>query len=88
MPIYEYQCEGCEAVHEVTQKLSEPPMETCPDCGKKVNKLISRSSFHLKGSGWYNTDYRKPKGTPSDTSAPKAESAPAATPNPSKPKAS
>lgn len=62
MPIYEYECEGCGRVHDKIQKFSDPPMETCPDCGKSVRKLMSLSSFSLKGSGWYTTDYKaKPK---------------------------
>jgi len=83
MPIYEYECPGCQTVHEVLQKFSDAPMETCPQCGGQVKKLVSQSSFHLKGGGWYNTDYRKPKASASE----KAETTPV-TPNPSKPKAS
>jgi putative FmdB family regulatory protein len=57
MPIYEYECLGCGAVHEVLQRLSEPPLQSCPSCGKGVRKLVSESSFVLKGGGWYLTDY-------------------------------
>ena len=64
MPIYEYQCGGCQAVHEVVQKFSDAPMANCPSCGGEVKKLISLSAFHLKGTGWYNTDYKGKKGEP------------------------
>jgi putative FmdB family regulatory protein len=57
MPIYEYQCESCGTIVENWQKISDPPLETCSSCGGKMKKLISQSSFHLKGSGWYVTDY-------------------------------
>ena len=59
MPIYEYGCSKCQKIHEVTQKLADKPLTKCPECGGKVEKLISRSSFALKGSGWYTTDYKK-----------------------------
>ena len=57
MPIYEYQCESCGNIVESWQKLTDPPLEQCEACGGKMKKLISQSSFHLKGSGWYVTDY-------------------------------
>ncbi|HEX4926113.1 MAG TPA: zinc ribbon domain-containing protein [Bdellovibrionales bacterium] len=59
MPIYEYRCENCDKVHEVMQKFSDPLMKKCPDCGKKVEKLISLSSFAFKGTGFYTTDYKR-----------------------------
>jgi putative FmdB family regulatory protein len=59
MPIYEYECQGCQKVHEIIQKFSDAPLETCPDCGGTVSKIMSMSSFSLKGSGWYTTDYKK-----------------------------
>jgi putative FmdB family regulatory protein len=58
MPIYEYNCKRC-GDFEVTQRMSEDPLKKCPTCGAKVTKLISTSAFHLKGSGWYMTDYGK-----------------------------
>lgn len=62
MPIYEYQCETCGKVMEKLQKFSDDPLRTC-ECGGDLVKLISRSSFQLKGSGWYVTDYKtKDKG--------------------------
>ena len=57
MPIYEYQCESCGNVVENWQRISDPPLEECEACGGRMKKLISQSSFHLKGSGWYVTDY-------------------------------
>jgi putative FmdB family regulatory protein len=57
MPIYEYRCLDCGHQFELMQKISDPPAETCTSCSGTVQKLISRSAFHLKGSGWYVTDY-------------------------------
>ncbi len=59
MPLYEYKCEGCGEVFEVRQKFSDEPVLVHEKCGGKVEKLISTSSFQLKGSGWYATDYKK-----------------------------
>lgn len=61
MPIYEYDCPKCGRI-EVFQKITDEPLTVCPECKKngtesKVKKCISLSSFHLKGSGWYTTDY-------------------------------
>jgi putative FmdB family regulatory protein len=62
MPIYEYQCQHC-GTFEVTQRITEKPLVKCPTCKAKVKKLISNTSFQLKGTGWYITDYaRKDKG--------------------------
>ena len=62
MPIYEYGCDACGKVIEVMQKFSDEPLKTCPDCSGQLTKLISRTSFQLKGTGWYVTDYaRKPE---------------------------
>ncbi len=57
MPIYEYECEKCGKIIENWQRISDPPLTTCEACGGKLHKLISQSTFHLKGSGWYVTDY-------------------------------
>lgn len=57
MPIYEYACEKCGNQTEVIQKFSDPPIIECDVCHGKLKKLISNSTFHLKGSGWYVTDY-------------------------------
>lgn len=57
MPIYEYKCEKCAEEREVMQKMSEEPLSICQSCGGRLKKLISNTSFVLKGSGWYVTDY-------------------------------
>jgi putative FmdB family regulatory protein len=57
MPLYEYQCTKCGKIEEAIQKFSDPPLMTCKRCSGPLNKLISQSSFHLKGTGWYVTDY-------------------------------
>ena len=62
MPIYEYECEKCGHLTEAWQKFSDPPLEKCDRCGGKVKKLISQSTFHLKGTGWYVTDYASKSG--------------------------
>ena len=59
MPIYEYQCESCAHQFETMQKLSEAVLTDCPECGESaLKKLVSRVSFRLKGSGWYETDFK------------------------------
>ena len=59
MPIYEYECEACKQRHEILQKISDPPAEECPGChANQLKRVISASAFHLKGSGWYVTDFR------------------------------
>lgn len=57
MPVYEYECGGCQKVFEVQQRLADAPVSVCPDCGGQVRKLISMSSFQLKGGGWYTDGY-------------------------------
>ena len=60
MPLYEYKCDACGARFEMIRKFSDPPLEQCSVCGKgPVEKLVSSPAFHLKGSGWYATDYAK-----------------------------
>lgn len=60
MPIYEYECKRCGSVFEELQQLSDPPPKTCQSCGsKRIKRLMSRSSFILKGDGWYLTDYAR-----------------------------
>ena len=59
MPIYEYKCEACGKKFEVLQKFSDEPLLVHPECGGKVDKLISTSALQFKGSGWYVTDYGK-----------------------------
>jgi len=59
MPFYEYECQSCQHHTEVLQKLSDPPLTTCPACGQdSMRKLISAPVFRLKGSGWYETDFK------------------------------
>ena len=77
MPIYEYVCNSCGNEFEEWQKITDSPVRKCPSCGKrKVERLVSLSAFHLKGSGWYVTDYggKKPgrgekKSSKSDSSS-------------------
>ena len=58
MPIYEYECGKCGHQFEREQRMADPPIKTCPECkSRKVSKLISRSSFVLKGGGWYADGY-------------------------------
>jgi putative FmdB family regulatory protein len=69
MPIYEYRCEQC-GDFEQSQRISDPPLSRCPKCRRKVRRLISNTSFQLKGSGWYVTDYGRSgskNGGPKDT---------------------
>ncbi len=60
MPIYEFECESCHKVTEVVQSISAPPLAECPECKGAVKKLISQSSFQLKGGGWYADGYSTP----------------------------
>jgi len=64
MPVYEYQCKECGQIEEALQKISDSPLETCSHCKGHLKKLISQSTFHLKGSGWYVTDYGGAKNPP------------------------
>lgn len=80
MPVYEYECQKC-GTFETTQRITEEPLSKCPTCKGKVKKLISNTSFQLKGTGWYITDYaRKGKDAPktengaNSSSEPKSES--------------
>jgi putative FmdB family regulatory protein len=66
MPIYEYKCNKC-GVFEAMQGIKEAPLRKCPTCKGKVERLISRGSFILKGSGWYATDYAKGKSSSSES---------------------
>ena len=64
MPIYEYECAKCGHIHEIMQKMSDKPLTKCPDCSGRLHKMISQSAFHLKGSGWYVTDYSNKSKSP------------------------
>jgi putative FmdB family regulatory protein len=71
MPIYEYECTKCGKIEEALQKFSDKPLTKCKHCSGKLTKLVSHSTFHLKGSGWYATDYAaksKDSSTPSEKS--------------------
>ncbi len=57
MPIYEYRCLRCGQEYEIMHKFSDEPLKKCPDCNGEVRRLISNTSFILKGTGWYVTDY-------------------------------
>ncbi len=94
MPVYEYECQKCSKVTEAMQKFSDSPLTECPHCAGELRKMISQSSFHLKGSGWYVTDYARKgdsapagkKDNPAETSnksSEKSGDATASTPAPS-----
>ena len=84
MPIYEYECSSCCNVFEVIQRMTENPLTSCPDCSGSLKKLVSQSSFQLKGGGWYADGYSNKasngsgaatkKEASKDTSTKKAES--------------
>ena len=57
MPVYEYECQECDKVFEVQQRIADAPLSSCPECQGQVKKLMSMSSFQLKGSGWYADGY-------------------------------
>jgi putative FmdB family regulatory protein len=87
MPIYEYTCEKCNKHLEIIQKITEGPLTTCPDCAGSLRKMISSTSFVLKGTGWYATDYASnkncstktaPAQKPKDSSSSSAETSTAA----------
>ena len=69
MPVYEYECPACEKVIEVQQRMSDAPLSNCPDCDGPVKKLMSMSSFQLKGGGWYADGYASSSTSPSTASA-------------------
>jgi putative FmdB family regulatory protein len=66
MPIYEYQCKNCGMQKEFLRKVSDPPLTTCPECGKEtLHKMVTAAGFQLKGTGWYATDFKgAPKTAP------------------------
>jgi len=80
MPIYEYKCRKCGKEFEIFQGIADQPVQTCQSCGGHVHKLMSLSTFHLRGSGWYATDYggkkapavekNEEKTAPAETAAP------------------
>ena len=76
MPIYEYRCQSCGEITEKIQSIGSPPLTICSDCGGELRKLISRSAFHLKGSGWYSDHYglKTEKSGKKDSAASSSES--------------
>jgi putative FmdB family regulatory protein len=75
MPIYEYQCAKC-GTFELMRRITEEPLRRCPTCKGKVERIVSRTSFVLKGSGWYATDYGRSGSSPRSESESKPESKP------------
>ncbi len=73
MPIYEYQCTKCGEVFEAFQKINDKPLAQCKFCKGVVVKLIGHSSFQLKGSGWYLTDYARKSSSPPDSNTKNTE---------------
>jgi len=61
LPIYEYQCTNCGCRVEMMQKITDESLQTCPSCKGLLRRLMSLTSFHLKGNGWYATDYKDKK---------------------------
>ena len=90
MPVYEYYCEKCDKIYEYFQRITEDPKDVCEVCGGPLKKQISLSAFHLKGSGWYVTDYKGKNGSVAapasgeNGTAPKADEKPAENKKPEK----
>ena len=98
MPIYAYKCESCGFAKDVLQKMSDAPLDTCPNCSQPTfKKQLTAAGFQLKGSGWYATDFKGGGAAPSaavapaeggaattatESATPKADAAPAAGPAP------
>ena len=79
MPFYEYECQSCKFYTELMQKISDPPLLKCPSCGKRtMQKLVSAPVFRLKGSGWYETDFKSDKEGKRNLAVEREESKPAA----------
>jgi len=74
MPVYEYECKACRKVFEVQQKMADKPLTTCPECEGEVKKLMSMSSFQLKGGGWYADGYSSSGKNAASASAPSCPS--------------
>jgi putative FmdB family regulatory protein len=68
MPIYEYICQKCGSHREALQKVTDAPLKRCQKCRGKLEKLVSRTSFQLKGGGWYATDYSSSPASKSEKS--------------------
>lgn len=73
MPLYEYQCTACGQRIEVVQRFSAAPLQECPQCGGRLNKLISAPALQFKGSGFYLTDYGRSGGRKAESSSDKGD---------------
>lgn len=75
MPIYVYECADCGKEHEILQKLADPPASVCPSCGQKnLSKQLTAAGFHLKGNGWYASDFKnKSPSAPAEGASTKTE---------------
>jgi putative FmdB family regulatory protein len=69
VPLYEYQCQKCQHRFEKIQKFSDKPVKKCPECGGRVEKLLSPPAVQFKGSGWYVTDYARKSGGSAESGA-------------------
>ena len=88
MPFYEYQCRACGALTEVLQKISDAALKKCPECGKnQLTKLISAPVFRLKGSGWYETDFKSDSDNKRNLAGPDTDAPAAASSDEAKPAA-
>ncbi|MBX9703072.1 MAG: zinc ribbon domain-containing protein [Silvanigrellaceae bacterium] len=82
MPIYEFKCQTCGNIDEHFMRVSDPAPSQCTKCGRAVEKIISQSSFSLKGSGWYVTDYKKSVPTTQSSDSVGSPQAPESSPAP------
>ncbi len=81
MPIYEYKCDICDHQFEILQKINDVPAKTCPECNShNLRKLVSAAAFKLKGTGWYETDFKTKKPKKDDDTAKKNKNDPKKTP--------
>ena len=81
MPIYEYKCNTCDHQFEILQKINDVPAKTCPECNShNLRKLVSAAAFKLKGTGWYETDFKTKKPKKDNNTAKKNENDPKKTP--------
>tara|TARA_B100000678_G_scaffold6042_1_gene5232 strand:+ start:2218 stop:2556 length:339 start_codon:yes stop_codon:yes gene_type:complete len=81
VPIYEYKCNTCDHQFEILQKINDVPAKTCPECNShNLRKLVSAAAFKLKGTGWYETDFKTKKPKKDDDTAKKNKNDPKKTP--------